>query len=211
MKRILPLLSLLLCLAAFTACEDNLEETQSKESTDNWKTRNADYFHARMDEAKAAVAAARQAYGDDWEAHCDWRVYRSYAKMPGGIEADSICAKVVERGEGADVPLYTDSVKVNYVGRLMPTQSYEDGLVFDHSGLYAEDDYVFNPQLSQPASFLVSNLIEGYTTALLHMHVGDRWRIFIPQELGYTSISTKVIPPYSTLVFDLQLRAVMRP
>ena len=118
---------------------------------------------------------------------------------------------MVARGEGAGCPLYTDSVKVNYVGRLMPTQSYEDGLVFDHSGLYAEDDYVFNPQLSQPASFLVSNLIEGYTTALLHMHVGDRWRIFIPQELGYTSISTKVIPAYSTLVFDLQLRAVKRP
>ena len=211
MKRILPLLSLLLCLAAFTACEDNLEETQSKEFTDNWKVRNADFFHQQMAEAKEAVAEARRTYGEDWEAHCDWRIYRSFAKMAGGPEADSICAKVVARGEGADVPLYTDSVKVNYVGRLMPTQSYEDGLVFDHSGLYAEDDYVFNPQLSQPASFLVSNLIEGYTTALLHMHVGDRWRIFIPQELGYTSISTKVIPPYSTLVFDLQLRAVMRP
>ena len=92
----------------------------------------------------------------------------------------------------------------------MPTENYPNGKVFDHSGLYESDDYVFNDKLSSPTSFLVSNLVEGYTTALMRMHVGDRWLIYILQEMGYAGSSSGVLLPYSTLVFDTQLKAYWR-
>lgn len=214
MKKFLYLLLLpallLTTLTALTACEDNTGEEELAEFTFDWQNRNAKFFNERMDEAKTAIAEAKAAHGDDWAAHCDWRIFRSYAKMPGGNTADSICVKITERGTGSGHPLYTDSVRVNYVGRLMPTESYAEGRVFDHSGLYDTDDYVFNPDFCTPASFAVSLLIEGFTTALMQMRVGDRWRIYIPQELGYMNVTTTAIPAYSTLVFDLQLKGFYR-
>lgn len=204
--------ALMVCLAAtlLSACEDNADDTDNSEFTYNWAERNAAYFDSVMAVAKAEVSAAREAYGDAWEEHCLWRVYLSYAKQAGGVPHDSICAKVIERGTGAGYPLYTDSVKVNYMGRLIPTASYPAGRVFDHSGLYATEDYVFSPHFSLPARLLVSNTIEGYTTAVMRMRVGDRWMVYIPQELGYAATSASVIPAYSTLCFDIQLKGFYR-
>jgi FKBP-type peptidyl-prolyl cis-trans isomerase FklB len=52
----------------------------------------------------------------------------------------------------------------------------------------------------------VANTIDGFSTALQHMSVGDYWRVYIPWELGYgTSGSGSTIPGYSVLVFDLAL------
>lgn len=210
MKKIFYLLLAALSIFALASCEDNTDTLESNEFTQDWQNRNAVFFAERMAEAKQAVAQAKAAYGADWEEHCDWRIFRSYAKMEGGVMVDSICAKVIDRGTGAGSPLYTDTVKVNYMGHLIPTESYPKGRVFDHSGLYENEDYVFHPDFSTPARMTVSNLIEGFTTVLLHMHIGDRWMVYIPQELAYGANSSGVLPPYSTLCFDLQLKAFYR-
>lgn len=210
MKKILYLLLALLPMLAFTACEDNIAEKDNGEFSHDWANRNATFFKARMAEAQNAIAEAQKAHGQDWESHCDWRIYRSFAKMPGGITADSICVKITDRGTGAGYPLYTDSVRVNYIGRLIPTESYAEGRVFDHSGLYENEDYVFSPEFCSPTSLLVSSLIEGFTTALMQMRIGDRWRVYMPQELGYMSATAGLIPPYSTLTFDIQLKGFYR-
>lgn len=203
---------LMVCLAAvlFTACEDNADDVDNSEFTYNWTERNATYFDSVMTVAKAEVAAAKATYGDEWEDHCDWRVYLSYAKQTGGVPHDSICAKVIDRGTGSGYPLYTDSIKVNYIGRLIPTVSYPKGRVFDYSGLYDSEDYVFNPDFSLPTRLLVSNTIEGYTTAVMRMRIGDRWMVYIPQELGYAEVTSDIIPSYSTLCFDIQLKGFYR-
>ena len=211
LKALWPL-CLLLWLPFAAACEDNAGDTDTGEFTHQWQQRNAAYFTERMAEAKAAVAQAQATYGEDWQAHCEWRVFRSYAKLYEGAvkPTDSICCRIVERGTGTVSPLYTDSIRVNYVGRLIPTESYTAGRVFDHSGLYESDDYVFNPAFSVPTKLGVSNLVEGYTTAVQHMVVGDRWLVYIPQELGYQGTSSGVLPPYSTLTFDMQLKGIYR-
>jgi FKBP-type peptidyl-prolyl cis-trans isomerase FklB len=50
-------------------------------------------------------------------------------------------------------------------------------------------------------------MIDGYTTALLHMHRGDYWRVFIPADLAYGEggNSSGSIPGYSVVIFDLTL------
>ena len=73
------------------------------------------------------------------------------------------------------------------MGHLIPTESYKDGRVFDHSGIYENNDYVFNDNYSTPTTFNVSNLVEGFTTALMHMHVNDRWMVYMSQEMAYKS------------------------
>ena len=51
----------------------------------------------------------------------------------------------------------------------------------------------------------VVRLRQGFVTALLHMHSGDRWRVYIPYQLGYNTTEKTGIPAYSTLIFDLAL------
>lgn len=207
-----------LALGSLTSCSDNVNDTDDSEFTYQWQERNVAYFDSVMNVARTQVAEAKSQYGDSWEDHCDWRLYLSYAKSTGRSAKDSICVHILERGEAdngllddkANRPLYTDSVMVNYIGHLIPTKSYKNGRVFDHSGLYEYEDYVFNPQYFTPSRLLLSNTIDGYTTALQHMHRGDRWQIYIPQELGYKSATSGVLPAYSTLIFDVQLKDYRR-
>lgn len=44
----------------------------------------------------------------------------------------------------------------------------------------------------------------------MEMRIGDRWRVYMPQELGYMSASAGLIPPYSALTFDIQLKGFYR-
>lgn len=205
MTRIIYLIFAVLSVFGFTACEDNLSSVESNEFSYDWANRNLTYFNARMAEAKQAVNEAKAAYGDNWEAHCDWRVYRSYSKPEGGNVLDSICVKIIERGKGTESPLFTDQAMINYVGYLIPTENHPKGFVFDHSGLYSEEDYVFNPSFSAPKTMIVANTVEGFSTAMQYMHKGDRWRVYMPSILGFGSIPKPAIPPYSTLTFDVQL------
>ena len=51
----------------------------------------------------------------------------------------------------------------------------------------------------------VNGVLEGFATALQHMHRGDHWRVTIPHQLGYGASGTTGIPGYSTLIFEIRL------
>lgn len=206
----------LLVLAAcplLTSCDENLGEENEYA---NWEARNSEAFRLRLAEAKQAIEQAKTLYGDSWEQHCKWRLFRTYciADDSPATATDTICVEVLNAGQGSGSPLYTDSVRVNYIGRLISTDLEQPlgslGEVFDHSGYSKDPADVFNPTFAVPATFLVSNTVEGFTTALQHMRIGDLWRIYIPQELGYGSAASAVLPAYSTLIFDVQLRSYYR-
>lgn len=91
--------------------------------------------------------------------------------------------------EGNLSPLLTSTVSVKYKGWL-----YND-IPFDSSYTQTDSVYTTTP----------NTLIQGWTIALLNMRVGDSVRVVIPYTLGYGSMSQGVIPPYSTLVFDMKL------
>jgi FKBP-type peptidyl-prolyl cis-trans isomerase FklB len=97
--------------------------------------------------------------------------------------------------------MYTDSVRISYRGSLIPSASYADGYVFDQTFIGT-----FNWKTTAVINSLCSGFITGFTTALLHMHRGDRWRIYIPYQLGYgTDGSGSSVPGYSTLIFEIAL------
>ena len=119
---------------------------------------------------------------------------------------DHILVHVVNEGVGSGCPLYTDTVRVHYRGRLIPSPSYAEGLVFDQSW---SGDY--NLALMTPVKFGVAALTSGFSTAVMNMHIGDRWEVYIPYALGYGSAKSGSIPAYSALVFDITMMAYYHP
>ena len=80
-------------------------------------------------------------------------------------------------------------MKVKYEGRLV------DGTVFDSTEKHG----------GEPATFAPNQVIKGWTEALTMMPVGSKWQLYIPQELAYGSRAAGEIPPYSTLIFDVEV------
>jgi FKBP-type peptidyl-prolyl cis-trans isomerase FklB len=119
-----------------------------------------------------------------------------------GAVSDYVYAKVIASGdETSERPAYTDSVRVSYQGRLIPTASYPEGKVFDGT-VYG----TYNDKTNSSTKFRVAGLTAGFSTALQHMHRGDHWRIYVPAALGYgESGSGTAIPGHSVIIFELTL------
>jgi FKBP-type peptidyl-prolyl cis-trans isomerase len=96
--------------------------------------------------------------------------------------------EVIKAGSGPK-PNAGSNVKVHYHG----TNIY--GQVFDSS-----------IDRGKPIEFSLNQVIPGWTEGLQLMSVGAKYRFYIPQELAYGPGSpTDEIPPYSCLIFDVQL------
>ncbi len=98
--------------------------------------------------------------------------------------------KVLKSGTGK-TPGATDKVTTHYHG------TFIDGKIFDSS-----------MDRGQPASFGVNQVIKGWTEALQLMKEGDEWELYIPYNLAYGEQGRPGIPPYSTLIFKINLISV---
>lgn len=98
--------------------------------------------------------------------------------------------EVIKMGKGAK-PTATDKVKVHYHGTLT------DGTVFDSS-----------VDRGEPITFALNQVIPGWTEGVQLMPVGSKFRFYVPQELGYGARQAGSIPPYSTLIFEVELLGI---
>lgn len=100
--------------------------------------------------------------------------------------------EILTEGTGKS-PKATDKVRCHYEGRLI------NGQVFDSSY-----------QRNEPADFGLNQVIAGWTEGVQLMKEGAKYRFFIPYLLGYGERGAgSQIPPYSTLVFDVELIKVL--
>ena len=183
-------------MLAFSSCK----ETKEFDDHANWQSRNEEYL--------AGIASA---YGNDMPettAKGDRFRLLSFRLDPqkAWSNCDYVYCEVLEKGTGTESPYQTDSVRFNYRVRLIPTDYYPEGQVVDQSFKTQSLD----PSVNIPASFSVRGVIEGVMTALMHMHCGDYWRLYIPSDLAYGSSATGIIPGYSTLVFEINLTEIAR-
>ena len=147
---------------------------------------------------------ARVARANEGNEVGQWKVIHTYKFLPPLNSLthevnDYVYCRVLEKGEATSHPLFTDAVKTNYRGKLIP--------LYDGSEFVFDQSYqgVLNDEVAVPVQFGVGEVIVGWTTALQQMVEGDRWEVYIPFELGYGIYGSSDIPGYSTLIFDMQL------
>ena len=194
----------------FVSCSETSDEWDPYYS---WESRNATWFVEVADSARKAISAAKNQYGNDWEAHCQWRMYKSLQRsvdIPGPL-TDSIICKIVKKGEGTNQIKFSDHVLIHYRGWLMPSEYItEDNVNKETKSVVFSQSYYgpFNPATAAPVEMYVGGTTEGFQTALQYMVEGDEWYVYIPQQLAYKSEINEAVPAYSTLKFLINVVGV---
>ncbi|MBR5467395.1 MAG: FKBP-type peptidyl-prolyl cis-trans isomerase [Bacteroidaceae bacterium] len=140
-----------------------------------------EYFQKKQEEEAQANIAQGKAYLEE------------NGKREGVITTKSgLQYEVLTEGTG-NSPKATDKVRCHYEGRLT------DGTIFDSSY-----------QRGEPADFGLNQVIAGWTEGVQLMKEGAKYRFHIPYLLGYGERGAGAsIPPYATLVFDVELIKVL--
>lgn len=150
------------------------------------------------EEAKQIVSAALQAAQDKLNQVkiAEENVWLDKHKQKKGVltTASGLQYEVLKSGTGTK-PVLTDVVKVNYVGTLV------DGTTFDSS-----------IDRGEPAVFPLDQVIPAWTEGIQLMGVGSKFRFTIPSNLAYGAQGAgDIIPPFSTLVFEVELLSIEPP
>jgi FKBP-type peptidyl-prolyl cis-trans isomerase FklB len=139
----------------------------------------------RLQKAQEEAAEAASAEGNAFLAE--------NAKREGVVTTESgLQYEIINEGSG-EKPSYDSNVRTHYHG------TFIDGKVFDSS-----------VTRGQPAEFPVSGVIAGWTEALQLMPVGAKYKLYVPHHLAYGERGAgAAIPPYSTLVFEVELLDIL--
>ena len=109
---------------------------------------------------------------------------RGVTVLPSGLQY-----KIEEMGAGNRAKIY-DTVKCIYKG------TFPNGAVFDSSR-------------GKTVELQLRTLVPGLSEALITLPVGTKCKLYIPWELAYGSKGTQSIPPYSALVYDLEIVGIV--
>jgi FKBP-type peptidyl-prolyl cis-trans isomerase FklB len=109
--------------------------------------------------------------------------------LPNGLQYE-----VLKKSDtGTIKPNIMDTAIVHYMGTLI------DGKEFDNSY-----------KRGMSATFKLTEVIAGWTEILQLMHIGDKWKVYIPTELAYymNPRDPSVIPPGAALIFEMSLEGI---
>ncbi|WP_439258118.1 FKBP-type peptidyl-prolyl cis-trans isomerase [Lonepinella sp. BR2271] len=139
-------------------------------------------------EAQAAAQAQFQQIEEEGRAFLVENAKKESVK----VTESGLQYEIITTGTG-NKPSRDSKVRVHYTGKLI------DGTTFDSSVVRGT-----------PAEFPVSGVIAGWTEALQLMPVGSKWRLTIPHNLAYGERGAgQSIPPFSVLVFDVELLGIL--
>ena len=112
-----------------------------------------------------------------------------FIQTPSGVKI-----QIVKHGKGEKVE-NENIVRLHYIGKLT------DGTIFDSS-----------IQRDKPIQIIVGRgqTIKGWEEAMPYLHEGDKAILTIPPELGYGAQDLGIIPPQSTLIFEIDLLEVVQ-
>ena len=143
-----------------------------------------DFFRKQEEKQRAEAAEKYKEAKSEGEKYLSENAKKEgVVTLPSGLQY-----QVLKEGNGKS-PKATDKVVCHYEGMLI------DGTMFDSS-----------VQRGEPATFPLNGVIAGWTEGLQLMKEGAKYRFFIPYQLGYGERGAGAsIPPFATLVFDLEL------
>lgn len=114
-----------------------------------------------------------------------------------GYDVDTTAAGVYYYIENEGAGNYVqpgDSIGISY------TASFTDGTIFDSTSSLEDGIWRYVPDNI--------SLIEGFADAVNHLNEGASGKFIIPSSLGYGPSGYSIIPPYTPLVFDIELVAI---
>ena len=139
----------------------------------------------KLQEEEQAAAKVKAAEGEEFLA-------KNAEREEVTVTESGLQYEIITDAEG-DKPTAASTVRTHYHG------TFINGDVFDSS-----------VDRGQPAEFPVGGVIAGWTEALQLMSVGAKWRLYIPYNLAYGERGSQgAIPPYSALVFDVELLDIL--
>ena len=167
---------------------DVLQDNDLKVSNQEAQVIVSSFFQKKEEEMKAAQAEAGKAAKKEGEAFL-----AENAKKEGiTVTKSGLQYEVLQEGTGKQ-PKATDTVRCHYEGRLL------DGTIFDSS---------YNR--NEPADFGLQQVIAGWTEGVQLMSEGAKYRLYIPYMLAYGEGGAgAMIPPFATLIFDVELIKVL--
>ncbi|MDB4047789.1 FKBP-type peptidyl-prolyl cis-trans isomerase [uncultured Polaribacter sp.] len=149
---------------------------------------------AQMEERQAAASKAAEAkFGENKKAGED---FLEANKSKKGVQTteSGIQYIVLKEGSGEKPAGPMTKVKVHYHGTNI------EGNVFDSS-----------VDKGTPATFVLNQVIKGWTEGVQLMNEGAKYKFFIPQELAYGAQQKgENIKPFSTLIFEIELLEVLK-
>ncbi|MGD0340550.1 MAG: FKBP-type peptidyl-prolyl cis-trans isomerase [Bacteroidales bacterium] len=151
------------------------------------------FINRRESEKAAKKAETDKVLYKEWIQQNEDFLAKNKEKQGVTVTPSGLQYEVIKMGTGPK-PTAENTVKVNYVGTLI------DGTEFDSS-----------IKRNEPAQFPVGNIIPGWKEALQLMPVGSKFKIYIPQNLGYGAAGAgEQIKPFSTLIFDIELLEIVK-
>jgi FKBP-type peptidyl-prolyl cis-trans isomerase FklB len=183
----------MLTLLFLSSCSEKDEVSEYE----NWQARNQHYVDS--------IASLANAGTDGWTKMLVYYLVDS-KENPDKDNNHYVYIKKLENGTGTQSPEFKDSVRVHYIGRLIPSSSHPQGYVFGKS----YSTYTFNEDTDVPA--LMNTGESVIATPLMHMVEGDRWKVVVPYFIGYgtNDYSLAGIPGYSSLTFDVKLARIYK-
>lgn len=151
-----------------------------------------DQIRTAMNEMQQRINRMQRQQASTMAAASEQFLQQNAARSEVQVTDSGLQYEVLVEGKGKR-PAGNARVRVHYHGTLV------DGTVFDSS-----------VERGEPLEFALDGVIKGWTEGLQLMAEGSKYRFTIPQQLAYgASGAGNVIAPYSALVFEVELLAVL--
>lgn len=153
------------------------DEAQSKRIREGF----SEHLRSKHDADTKALAARNLQTGEEF-------LKRNAQAQGVTTTASGLQYQVMRAGKGAH-PKASDTVRVNYLGRLLDGSKFESTYDTDH-----------------PAEFVLAQVMPGWTEGVQLMTPGSQYRFWIPAKLAYGERGMAgQIEPNSVLVFEIEL------
>lgn len=185
MKKYLHIALMLLCVLVVSSCKGDEDNTDAVEQ-EAYKLENETAFLAK-------------------------KLDPSYVQWVSTANEGFVFAKLIKKGNGKQA-FFNSRVSVYYKGSLIDGTVFDQQLFDDGIPFKCAVSPYYTYTLRNPSTGAViatwSSVITGWGIALQNMVEGDKYEVWIPQELGYGASGQGEIKPYSTLVFEIELVSV---
>jgi FKBP-type peptidyl-prolyl cis-trans isomerase FkpA len=150
-------------------------------------------MQALQQQVQTAQAAKQKVLGEKNKTEGEAFLAKNKARAGVKTTASGLQYEVLKEGSGPS-PKATDTVTVNYKGTLM------DGTTFDSSY-----------DRGQPATFVLNQVIPGWTEGVQLMKPGAKYKFYIPSNLAYGEQAPPQIGPNAPLIFEVELLSIGQP